>query len=435
MNASTRRISLFFPFVILTVIALALYFLVVWDPIGIYSSIRQYLEHPIRAPLEWIVLLLALSWIIIRGFTDVGVVMLFLLPPFLLILWLSSPDGGAWFWSIFRREILLSPVYIPRGFLLYFFFMCFALAIMGRLNLSWQATEKNTMLLVSLVIVFLLTSCEAVFAEPSITARYTGSEADNSFGEQLRNSGKEWWKIVEGYIDQMAPFNLYGKVIKIAVSLFPVAFVLLLFPSYRRLPKEILAKVREDEFFPVFLILFGGLFGLSLWAFSAHEHMPSGASKDVLGILGVPVMLLIMLLVLTSIVWIPIVLLLLPAFVFAIVSLPFKLAYFLLVAGVKAPIIIWHSLHYLFVPHPAETAYNAGMARHVPLTQLAADVANAMYQYDMRDYDRLPSAWRSRNWQRRIEAFHRRIRAENDFMQELERNIRMREQRSTMSRS
>src|SRR5205823_14257138 len=101
--------------------------------------------------------------------------LILLLLPFLLILWLSSPDGGAWFWSIFRREIVLSPVYIPRGFLLYFFFMCFALALAARLNLSWQATEQNTMLLVCLVIVFLMTSCEAVFAEPSLTARYTGS--------------------------------------------------------------------------------------------------------------------------------------------------------------------------------------------------------------------------------------------------------------------
>lgn len=191
MNASTRRASLFFPFVILTAIAFVLYLLVVWDPIGIYGSIRQYLEHPIRAPLEWIVLLLAISWTIIRGFTDVGVVLIFLLLPFLLILWLSSPDGGAWLWSIFRREILFSPVYIPRGFLLYFFFMCFALALAARLNLSWQATEKNTMLLVSLVIVFFLTSCEAVFAEPSIAAGYTGSGADNSFGEQLRHTGKQ----------------------------------------------------------------------------------------------------------------------------------------------------------------------------------------------------------------------------------------------------
>src|SRR5207249_7212656 len=114
----------------------------------------------------------------------------------------------------------------------------------------------------------LMTSCEAVFAEPSIAVRYTGSEAGNSYGEQLRHTGQEWWKTIERFIDQKAPFNLYGKVIKIVVSLCPVAFILLLFPSYWRLPKEILTKVREDEFFPVFLIFFGGLFGLSAWAFS-----------------------------------------------------------------------------------------------------------------------------------------------------------------------
>jgi hypothetical protein len=435
MNASIRRTSLFFPFVILTAIAFALYLLVVWDPIGIYGSVRQYLEHPIRVPLEWIVLLLTLSWIIIWGFKgDVAVVLMFLMPPFLLILWLSSPDGGVWFWSIFKREIVLSPVYIPRGFLLYFFFMCFVLAIMARLKSAWQATEQKTMLLVCLVIVFLLTSCEAVFAEPSLAARYTGSEADNSFGDLLRNTAQEWWKVVEGFIDQHVQ-DKYRNAIKIAASLYPfVAFVLLLFPSYRRLPKEILTKVIEDEFFPVFFVLVGGLLGLTFWALSAAQHMADGPAQYLLSILGIPAVLFMLLLALTSIVWIPIVLLLLPAFVFAIVSLPFKLAYFLLVAGVRAPLIIWHSLHYLFVPHPAETAYNAGMARHVPLTQLAADVANAMYQYDMRDYDRLPSAWRSRNWQRRMEAFRHRLRAENDFMQELERNIRLREQ-SSMNRS
>ena len=162
---------------------------------------------------------------------------------------------------------------------------------------------------------------------------------ESNRGIQGRNGGR----LSKDFIDQKAPFNLYGKVIKIAVSLFPVAFVLLLFPSYRRLPKEMLTKVIGDEFFPVFLIFFGGLFGLSAWAFSAAQHMPSEASQDVLSLLGLPALLFMMLLAFTSIVWIPIVLLLLPAFVFAIVSLPFKLAYFLLVAGVKAPIIIWHS--------------------------------------------------------------------------------------------
>jgi hypothetical protein len=95
MNASTRRASFFLPIVILTAIALALYLLVAWDPIGIYGSVRQYLEHPIRAPLEWIVLLLALSWIIQHDIYALAA--MFFLPPFLLILWLSSPDGGAWF--------------------------------------------------------------------------------------------------------------------------------------------------------------------------------------------------------------------------------------------------------------------------------------------------------------------------------------------------
>jgi hypothetical protein len=198
MNEETRRTSLFLPIVILTAIALALYLLVVWDPIGIYGSVRQYLEHSIRAPLEWIVLFLALSWIIQHDLIYY-LIAIFLLPFFLLILWLSSPDGGVWFWRMFTQEIYLPPVYIPRGFLLYVF------------------------------------------------------------------------------------------------------------------------------------------------------------------------------------------------------------------------------------------SFNAGMARHVPLPELAADVANAMYQYDMRDYDQLPRAWRSRNWQRRIEAFRNRIRAENDFMQELERNIRLREQ-SSMNR-
>jgi hypothetical protein len=156
MNASTRRTSLFFPFVILSAIAFALYLLVVWDPIGIYGSIRQYLEHPIRAPLEWIVLLLALTWIFVKLDIIYTIAAIILLSFFILILWLSNPDGGAWFWRMFTHEIYLSPTYIPHGFLLYFFFICFALAIMARLKSPWQATEQNTTLLVCLVIVFLL---------------------------------------------------------------------------------------------------------------------------------------------------------------------------------------------------------------------------------------------------------------------------------------
>jgi hypothetical protein len=273
MNEEARRTSLFLPIVILTAITVALYLLVVWDPIGIYGDVRRYLEHPIRAPLEWIVLLLALSWIIQHDLIY-ALAAMFFLPPFLLILWLSSPDGGAWFWRIFTQEIYLSPVYVPRGFVLYFFFLCFVLVSRAWWKENrWAANgrERKQTLLVCLVIVFLLTSCETVFAEPA------SSGAGSSFGEQLRNTLQEWWKTIERFIDQHVPYDPkefdYRSAVKIVVSLYPfVAAVLLLFPSYRMLPKKILAYVMEErEILLFFLIFFGGLFGLSFWAFYASN--------------------------------------------------------------------------------------------------------------------------------------------------------------------
>jgi hypothetical protein len=139
-------------------------------------------------------------------------------------------------------------------------------------------------------------------------------------------------------------------------------------------------------------------------------------------------LIVMLVLALTSIVWIPIVLLLLPAFVFFIVSLSFKLAYLVVIAGVKAPLIIWHYLHYLFVPHPAETAYKVGMAEHVPIHELASRVADVMYTYDLKDFDSLPKHWKSKNWTRRIEAFQKRLEAEDRFMEELIRNLRLKDQ-------
>jgi hypothetical protein len=150
---------------------------------------------------------------------------------------------------MFTHEIFLSPVYIPRGFLLYFFFLCFTLAIMAWWKDQWDRMQKSA-LLICLTIAFSLTSCEAVFAEPSIAVQYTGSGAGNSYGEHLRNTGQEWWKTFERFIDRHVPYDKefdLRSAIKIFVSLYPfVAFVLLLFPSYRRLPKKILTKVREE---------------------------------------------------------------------------------------------------------------------------------------------------------------------------------------------
>lgn len=178
--------------------------------------------------------------------------------------------------------------------------------------------------------------------------------------------------------------------------------------------------------FPI--LFFGGvwLFVVFHGIFQAEAHLPVESRRWLVTVAsGIPALLLQIALLLTIYVGFPLMalflLLWLPGFCYLVLS---SAVYYAL----WSPVLLWHYLHYLFVPHPAETAYRTGMARRVPLPQLAADVADAMYQYDLRDYDRLPRAWRSRNWQRRIEAFHRRIRAEDDFMQELERHIRLRDQ-------
>jgi hypothetical protein len=95
---------------------------------------------------------------------------------------------------------------------------------------------------------------------------------------------------------------------------------------------------------------------------------------------------------------------------------------------VRLPFLIYHHLHYLTVPHPAETAYRAGMANRIPIPELARTVADAMYQHDHLDYDALPKAWKSKNWTKRIDAFHDRLQAEDRFMEELIKNLRLKSQ-------
>jgi hypothetical protein len=92
---------------------------------------------------------------------------------------------------------------------------------------------------------------------------------------------------------------------------------------------------------------------------------------------------------------------------------------------VRLPFLIYHHLHYLTVPHPAETAYRAGIANDIPMEELASTVADVMYQYDHLDYDALPKAWKSKNWTKRIDAFHDRLKAEDRLMEELIKNLRL----------
>jgi hypothetical protein len=45
---------------------------------------------------------------------------------------------------------------------------------------------------------------------------------------------------------------------------------------------------------------------------------------------------------------------------------------------VSAPCLLWRLLHYVLVLHPAEAAYKRGMAQHLPTTQVAEEVAEAL---------------------------------------------------------
>lgn len=109
------------------------------------------------------------------------------------------------------------------------------------------------------------------------------------------------------------------------------------------------------------------------------------------------------------------------ALLFAVPSILLVILRFL----VRLPVLIYHHLHYLTVPHPAETAYREGMANGIPMPELASTVADVMYQNDHLDYDALPKAWKSKNWTKRIDAFHDRLEAEDRFMEELIKNLRM----------
>lgn len=103
----------------------------------------------------------------------------------------------------------------------------------------------------------------------------------------------------------------------------------------------------------------------------------------------------------------------------------------LLYLTVRAPVIIWHYIHYLFVPHPAETAYKEGMAKDLPSPEIAAKVADAMYQYDFKDYSGLPPAWVSKNQIRRIEGFQKLVEAGDVFMDAVIKNLETKERLET----
>lgn len=111
---------------------------------------------------------------------------------------------------------------------------------------------------------------------------------------------------------------------------------------------------------------------------------------------------------------------------FVLLLLPNAL-YALLRGAILLPVILWHHLHYLFVPHPAEGVYREGIANNLPMEELASVVSEAMYTYDHGDLDALPPAWRSRNQKKRADAFKDLVNAEGPLMEAIMANLEMKD--------
>jgi hypothetical protein len=92
---------------IFTALAFGFYFLLVWNPVGSLGDVRSYVEHRVRVPVEWIVMLFPVAWLLQRNI-GYGVAAAFLVPIFVVILTLTKPDYGAEFWSIFRHCVARS---------------------------------------------------------------------------------------------------------------------------------------------------------------------------------------------------------------------------------------------------------------------------------------------------------------------------------------
>jgi hypothetical protein len=220
---------------------------------------------------------------------------------------------------------------------------------------------------------------------------------------------------------------LGSTIVRIGVSLYPfLAFFLLLFPGYRRLPQDFIREHREE--FPIYLFM-GVLLGLSGWAFSAANGSAVSGTKALLWLLSLPAVLAWIVLILTSIVWVPAGLFLLPAYLFWVGSLPFKVAYALVV---KAPFMAWHYLHYLTVPHPLEKVIKeyekVRLRRGIRIDHAAFGEEMERARYD-HEREGIPAWWKSKNWERRLRnilGLRGRVSAERDVADAYTEEIRAR---------
>lgn len=242
-----------------------------------------------------------------------------------------------------------------------------------------------------------------------------------------------WLRQADDAIQSLLASSYGDKIRRGVVGYAVFAVICLLLPSYRKGMFE-LVHGDDFQFFAKMIGFFLILTALSLWSFgSAPGFQPKHLSNEafstllvvVLTLIGLPSFLAIGFIVLSSVIWVPAVLFGLPGVVFLFVSFVLKVGFLFLISPFRALIFLWQSLRYLFVPHPAEVVYKAGMRDHVAAPVLAANVADALRKHDFIAFERLPPAWKSKNRERRISALCKSVKADNDFAQELIRHCRL----------
>jgi hypothetical protein len=86
--------------------------------------------------------------------------------------------------------------------------------------------------------------------------------------------------------------------------------------------------------------------------------------------------------------------------------------YQLLFRGLPA---FYYFCHFCLVPHPAEKYIKAVKKRKLSPDEGLRKIDEAMYSLER---EGIPASWRSKNWKKRIEALHKRVKAEDEFMNE-----------------
>jgi hypothetical protein len=247
----------------------------------------------------------------------------------------------------------------------------------------------------------------------------------------LGEGWREQWDLYASILESKLGVFVRGHPMEMAGGYGLIGLFLLLSRGYRDAGWEhCLLVLWYGLFIPILFVLglivarWGGeifqFFGGGESGTTSYDRMranPISGLANVVGglVIGVPAMLIgvvIGLVIRVAVYVVP------PLYVlfglFVLPSILFVILRFL----VRLPVLTYHYLHYLTVPH------KNGMAKGVPLPELARDVARAMYVHDLNIYKRPPPVWKSQNKKKRIEEAEKVLHAGRSFMEEFEKYIR-----------